>query len=149
MHTAEDVVAETFAIAWRRIDRVPSHALPWLLVTARKVLANELRGEARRSALVERIAALDADSAQSLPAAIEGKHDVLAAVSQLSTLDQEILTVSAWYDLSAREAARVVGCSPATYAVRLFRARRRLRTQLSRAGSSLALRTKNDQEVQP
>jgi DNA-directed RNA polymerase specialized sigma24 family protein len=45
-HTAEDVVAETFAIAWRRLDRVPSHALPWLLVTARKVLANELRGRA-------------------------------------------------------------------------------------------------------
>ncbi len=130
-HTAEDVVAETFAIAWRRLDRVPSHALPWLLVTARKVLANELRGRARRTALLERIAVLEAGLAHDLPAA-EDRHEVLAALSQLSALDQEVLTVSAWYDLSAREAARVVGCSPATYAVRLFRARQRLRALLVR-----------------
>lgn len=33
---AEDVVAETFLVAWRRLDRVPEDALPWLLVVARK-----------------------------------------------------------------------------------------------------------------
>jgi RNA polymerase sigma-70 factor (ECF subfamily) len=147
-HTAEDVVAETFTIAWRRIDRVPAHALPWLLVTARKVLANELRRAARSSALVERIAALKADSSQDVQTP-EGKHEVLAALSQLSVADQEVLTVSAWYDLNAQEAARVVGCSPATYTVRLFRARRRLRTQLTRASTSEAPRTQTSQEVQP
>ena len=48
---AEDVVAETFAIAWRRIGDVPPEALPWLYVTARLVLANHRgpRGAGARS----------------------------------------------------------------------------------------------------
>jgi RNA polymerase sigma-70 factor, ECF subfamily len=45
----------------------------------------------------------------------------------LSEADQEVLTVSAWYDLTALQAARVLGCSPGAYAVRLHRARHRLR----------------------
>ena len=42
--TAEDVTAETFAIAWRRLDRIPAHKpLPWLYVTAGHELANRRR----------------------------------------------------------------------------------------------------------
>lgn len=50
-NSARDVVSETFLVAWRRFDTVPDRALPWLLGTARKVISNELRGRARRSAL--------------------------------------------------------------------------------------------------
>ncbi|WP_404821945.1 RNA polymerase sigma factor [Oerskovia merdavium] len=38
-HTADDVVAETFLVAWRRIDDVPEDSLPWLLVVARNTMA--------------------------------------------------------------------------------------------------------------
>jgi hypothetical protein len=40
---ALDVVAETFLVAWRRIDVVPGRddARPWLLSVARRVLANQ------------------------------------------------------------------------------------------------------------
>ena len=31
---AEDVTAETFTIAWRKIDNVPADALPWLYAVA-------------------------------------------------------------------------------------------------------------------
>jgi RNA polymerase sigma-70 factor (ECF subfamily) len=34
---AEDVLAETFLIAWRRQDDVPPDALPWLYAVARNV----------------------------------------------------------------------------------------------------------------
>jgi RNA polymerase sigma-70 factor (ECF subfamily) len=37
----------------------------------------------------------------------------------------------AWHGLSPREAARVVGCSTATFSVRLHRARKRLQQALS------------------
>lgn len=40
---AEDVVADTFAVAWRRRDRIPDPALPWLYVTAAHVIANQYR----------------------------------------------------------------------------------------------------------
>ena len=42
---APDVVAETFLVAWRRLDDVPADPLPWLYGVARRGLAN-----ARRSA---------------------------------------------------------------------------------------------------
>lgn len=38
---AEDVVAETFIVAWRKIDSVPAEPVPWLYAVARRVLANQ------------------------------------------------------------------------------------------------------------
>jgi RNA polymerase sigma-70 factor, ECF subfamily len=37
--------------AWRRLDEVPDPALPWLLGVARRVVANQRRGEQRRERL--------------------------------------------------------------------------------------------------
>ena len=55
--TAEDVVAETFVVCWRRLDDVPDDPLPWLLGVARRCLANRRRSDDRRSALAERAGA--------------------------------------------------------------------------------------------
>lgn len=52
---AHDVAAETFLVAWRRLDDVPVDAAPWLYGVARRVLANERRAEKRRAALAERM----------------------------------------------------------------------------------------------
>ena len=48
---ARDVGAETFTVAWRRLEDVPAgdDALPWLLATARKQLANRRRRDETRS----------------------------------------------------------------------------------------------------
>src|SRR4051794_40807674 len=59
---AEDVVAETFAIAWRKFGSIPAHATPWLLGVARRVLANRHRGDARRFALVERLRVMESSA---------------------------------------------------------------------------------------
>ena len=40
---AEDVLAETFAIAWRRRQRIPEPALPWLFAICHWVIANRQR----------------------------------------------------------------------------------------------------------
>jgi RNA polymerase sigma-70 factor, ECF subfamily len=44
--TADEVVADTFLVCWRRLDEVPARALPWLLGVARRCLANRRRGPA-------------------------------------------------------------------------------------------------------
>lgn len=44
---ADDVVAETFLVAWRRLDDIPTAALPWLLGVARNVVSNQHRGRGR------------------------------------------------------------------------------------------------------
>jgi RNA polymerase sigma-70 factor, ECF subfamily len=54
--SAQDVVAETFLVAWRRLDDVPADALPWLYGVARRVLANQRRTMRRSEALGERLA---------------------------------------------------------------------------------------------
>lgn len=53
----EDVVAETFVVAWRRLEEVPPFGLPWLLGVARNVAANARRSRRRQEALSGRIAA--------------------------------------------------------------------------------------------
>ena len=53
---ADDVVAETFAVAWRRIDVVPDPAIGWLIVTARNVVNGRRRTE-RKHVDLARLAA--------------------------------------------------------------------------------------------
>lgn len=54
---AADVTAETFVVAWRRLRHVPAGdgTRPWLYGVARRVLANQRRGEGRRAALGARL----------------------------------------------------------------------------------------------
>src|ERR1700759_278256 len=56
---ADDVVAETFLVAWRRLEAGGDDPLPRLLgVAARRLLANQHRAERRRGALLDRLASL-------------------------------------------------------------------------------------------
>src|SRR3954452_13534625 len=53
---AEDVLAETFLVVWRRRDDVPADdALPWLYAVAGNVVRNRRRSERRRVALQVRM----------------------------------------------------------------------------------------------
>jgi len=54
---AADVIADTFVVAWRRIDEVPpgDEARLWLYGVARRVLANHTRGDRRRTVLAARL----------------------------------------------------------------------------------------------
>lgn len=125
---AQDVTAETFLIAWRRRAQAPNEPLPWLYGIARGVLANERRAANRRGALLGRIARERQPSAGGID-----DHEVLAAVARLSARDRELLLLTAWEGLSVGEAAQALGCSAATLAVRLHRARRRLARALGEA----------------
>jgi RNA polymerase sigma-70 factor (ECF subfamily) len=56
-------------------------------------------------------------------------------LAQLRERDQEVLRLSAWEQLTASEAATVMGCSVATYKVRLHRARRRFSALIAASAS--------------
>ena len=119
----EDVVAETFVVAWRRLDEVPSFGLPWLLGVARHVSANVRRSRRRQEALSGRIAS-DLDDEAVWPET-DGDDPVTAALHRLSDADRELLTLIAWDGLSHEEAAEALGCSRSALKVRLHRARSR------------------------
>jgi RNA polymerase sigma factor (sigma-70 family) len=135
---ARDIAAETFLTAWRRLDRVPpGQSLPWLYATARKCLANELRRRDRREQLDLRIRA-EAVHGQDVagPEPSERVAERLAVLAALATLrpdDQEALRLIEWEQLDVAAAAQVMGCSAATFRVRLHRARRRFARALGQA----------------
>ena len=53
--TADDVLAETLLVCWRRLDQVPDPALPWVYGVARNCLANEQRSGRRQWRLAAKI----------------------------------------------------------------------------------------------
>ncbi|HTI32206.1 MAG TPA: sigma-70 family RNA polymerase sigma factor [Miltoncostaea sp.] len=133
---ARDVVAETFAVAWRRLDDVPGDPLPWLLGVARKALANRRRGDRRRGALTARLAALPPEHGAD-PAERAGEAQaVRAALGRLPSADREALILVAWDGLTPAQAAAVAGCSPRAFSKRLSRARARLAAALVDVGAA-------------
>ena len=127
--TAQDVLSETFLVAWRRLDDVPDPALPWLLVVARNLLRNAHRAARRRRTLDDELAALAASAPlpEAAPEALAVERDaLLRGLARLGEREREAILLVAWDGLTTADAADVAGCSTATFHVRLHRARRRL-----------------------
>jgi RNA polymerase sigma factor (sigma-70 family) len=124
---AADVVAETFLVAWRRLDDAPVEELHlWLYGVARRVLANHRRGERRRTQLADQLQC-DLAGRDAPPAPQERFAELAAAFRSLPDGDREVLALEAWEQLDAGELAAVLGCSRNAARIRLHRARRRLR----------------------
>lgn len=125
--TAQDVVADSFLVIWRRLDDVPyGGELPWCYAVARNCLANAQRSARRQRGLLMRLARLDPpqpaiDDSSDLPDA--ALHRALAS---LAPNDSELLRLWAWEDLSPAEIAVVLETSANAVNIRLHRARRRL-----------------------
>ncbi len=133
---AADVVSETFAIAWRRLDDVPEGegGMLWLYATCRRVIANHSRRETRRTELTRRMGSeLRAVVSDPLDA---GPDELLAvrALQDLGEDDREILMLVGWEGLGGAQLARLLGCSPTAARIRLHRARARLVREMERLG---------------
>jgi RNA polymerase sigma-70 factor (ECF subfamily) len=141
---AADVLAETFLIAWRRLDEVPpgDQARLWLYGTARRILANHRRGERRRLALADRLRDELATTYRP-PDLSSDAAEIAAAFRRLPQPDQDLLALTGWEGLDAGQVAAVVGCSRNAARIRLHRARRRLAAELGNpAPASRAVRSK-------
>ena len=123
----EAIAAETMAIAWRRLDRVPvDDPRPWLFVTARNLLMAERRRNARRSQADRALARPEA-----APVAESTDPAVTGALQTLPERDREALLLVAWEDLTPAQAAEALGIAPVAFRVRLLRARRRFARALA------------------
>jgi RNA polymerase sigma factor (sigma-70 family) len=133
---AADILAETFLVAWRKLDQVPSgpEARLWLYGVARNALANHYRGERRRTALAAR---LGTELAQCyLPLEYDGESArIAAALRRLPEAQREVLTLSAWEGLDYGQIATVLGCSRNAVRIRFHRARTRLAAEFQAIGS--------------
>lgn len=132
---AADLLAETFLVAWRRVDAVPDGdaARFWLFGVARNTLRNHRRSSrtahdlaAALRDVLARTPQPDPDSALAL--------SVRAALDGLNPPDREVMMLAVYEELTPTEIAQVTGRSAASVRVRLHRARRRVAEQLDGAG---------------
>jgi RNA polymerase sigma factor (sigma-70 family) len=155
-----DVVAEVFTIAWRRLARIPEPPADrlWLYGVARRVVAGKLRSVRRRRQLTARLqashaadpnpghdqesavrlghvlvhgAATDAPAADAAVRVGSQRDRLAAAIARLRPAEREALALVLWDELSHAEAAQVLGCSVNAVAIRVHRAKARLRDALT------------------
>lgn len=129
-HDADDVVAEVFVVAWRRLDDVPSDdPIPWLFAVARNVWRNQRRSDVRRSRLVARLPAPEPTPPVD-PPDDDARDAVTAALASLSDAEREVLLLVAWDGLTSEQLGRALDCSAGAARVRLHRARARFAAAL-------------------
>ncbi len=123
--TADDVLGDVLLVLWRRLDDVPAdRPLPWAYGVARKCLANSRRAAVRQEQLVRRVAA-------ERPVEQADDDRLAEALPLLPDDDRELLRLWAWEQLPPREIATVLGVSANAAAIRLHRAKKRLRRLLT------------------
>lgn len=125
---ADEVAAETFLVAWRRLDALPSEPLPWLYGVARNVVMRHHAATGRQQRTQVAVAS---EQVWLQPGGSE--VDDPGLWEQLSLADREVLALVAWEELPVAEAARALGCSAPVFSLRLHRARRRLERLLTAA----------------
>jgi RNA polymerase sigma factor (sigma-70 family) len=128
-----EAVADVFTVAWRRLEAVP---LPpedrlWLYGVARRVVLSDRRRLARRIRLKARL--MGSALTKTAPEAEEDetRMQVRAAIERLGPGDREVVLLVLWDRLSHAEAAQVLGCSVNAVALRLRRAKLRLRADMA------------------
>jgi len=145
--TADDLMAETFLVAFRRRNRYDlarSQALPWLYGIATNLVARHRAAEVKQYRLLERLgprevaeeatdAIVDRVDAQGLSGPLAG------ALAGLSARLRNVLLLVAWADLSYEEVAEALDIPIGTVRSRLSRARARLRDALGGSDPSMTV----------
>lgn len=137
--TADDLVADTFLIAWeRRADYRPERAVAraWLFGIATNLIRRHARAEIRGLRALargdERLSQpdpMDAAAAR-VDAAAEVRH-LAGAIAGLRDVERDVLLLVAWAGLGPTEVAEALDVKVATVRTRLHRARVALREHLS------------------
>ena len=126
---ADDIAAEVFTTAWRRIDEVKwETARSWLFGIARKILANRFRSLRRRKRRIDRLSSLlpiGEDTPEVYVVQRDEDKKVIGALKSLKRSDQEILMLAAWEGLTGPEIAETLNISPSAAEQRLHRAKKR------------------------
>ena len=138
---AQDAAAEVFTIAWRRRAEMPTGegARPWLYGVAYRVLSHQYRSSRRRSRLTGRLSSLRPSHHESPDTQVVQQRDyelVRAAAARLAPLDQEVLRLVMWEELSHEQVAEMIGSTAPAAKQRFHRAKRRLAREFKKLGGN-------------
>ena len=137
---AKDCTAETFLVAWRKVEMIPEgDELRWLYVVARNVLRNAYRTKRRSRDRLSEPSRQIPDPSPTPEAVVvesEAHREVVAAMQRLRPNDQEILMLAVWEELPRATIAGVLGCSEHAASQRLHRASQRLAKEMERSNGA-------------
>jgi RNA polymerase sigma factor (sigma-70 family) len=136
---ADDVMAETFTIAFARRDRFDlsrPDARPWLLGIATNLIRGHRRAELRRWRAMARAVPAegeepDVDRIAARLTAQAARRELAAALARLSPDQRDVLLLHAWAELDYEQVAEALGVPVGTVRSRLHRARSVLRGALA------------------
>jgi len=135
---AADLLAETYLVAWRKLDDVAKdgEARLWLYGVARRIASHHHRHERVEQGLAEALRAnLSRESVlMRTDRDIPFGDAISASLDRLKPGDREIIELSAWEQLTPAEIATVIGMKSGAVRVRLHRIRTTMRTELIKAG---------------
>lgn len=140
---ADDVVAETFLLAFRQrdsYDPARADALPWLYGIATNLIGRHRRAEIRLYRALARTgadpvtapfaAASFTDQVDEAVSAGMARRQLAAALAKLPAANRDPLLLVAWGDLSYEEVAQALHIPKGTVRSRVSRGRMRLRRML-------------------
>jgi RNA polymerase sigma factor (sigma-70 family) len=138
--TADDLAAETFAVAFRSWDRLdPTRPVrPWLYGIAANLVRHHWRKERRMLRAYARTGIdpvlPENDAALERANADVRQRELATALAGLRRDEREILLLHAWAELSDSEIADALEVPVGTIKSRLSRTRKKLRNQLTQVG---------------
>ncbi|AZC13554.1 RNA polymerase sigma factor [Microbacterium sp. ABRD28] len=134
---AAEAYGETLLTAWRarrRMPTDPAEARLWLFGVARKVLLNNTRSLARRSAATQRLR--ERITAAPPPPASTDAVEVRDAIKALPTELADVIRLTYWDGFTSHEIADFLGIPASTVRTRISTARELLRTALDPAATA-------------
>jgi GDPmannose 4,6-dehydratase len=135
-HDVEDVIAQVFLIAWRRLAVIPPPPEDrlWLFGVARRVVADQRRSTVRRRRLSERLAEEASEPVGQVGSFELTQLRIDRAMQALRPGERQVLRLVHWDGASHAETAALFGCTANAAELRYRRARNRFRDAfLSRA----------------
>lgn len=147
--TADDVVSETFLVAYRKrhkFNEAYESAMPWLFGIAARVIYTHRDAERRHMRAIgtaQRVAAVDPDDddADGRLDAARMARELVPTINKLAHGDRETLLLYAWGDLSYEQVAAALRIPVGTVRSRLNRVRRLLNEAATRNEARISERT--------
>ena len=132
---AEDISNEVFTVLWRKMDTFdPESPLPWLYRVALGHIRNRRRSGKRTMALVTKLGSARTRTEAPVDVIVvqrEQDRALIRSLGRLGDSDQEVLRLSIWEEMTAKDIGLVVGCSTSAAEQRLHRAKKHLAQKLS------------------
>lgn len=140
---AEDIAQDSFLALYRHLSQVPENAFrPWLYRVARNLCLDQLRRRKFKLRLFRDLARDDehdlvpvderSNSPDEAAESNETQAAIEAAIQALPAKFREAFLLCEVQGLSYEDAAAILGCPVKTVSTRLFRARQRFRSAVSK-----------------